>query len=271
MAEELRVLKPREYHSQLLSKGRRADGRSLEESRQLKLEIDAIKTADSSSLVKLGNTSLVCGCTTRLVQMQDGLENEDELKIEVELPPICSSPTVGYRTNQAAQLLTRTLKSIVADSGCIDRQNLHILGTDKYWIVDIEVICLTYDGSLLDAALLAVMAALKSLRLVDNSQNQPVPERTIDLKTIPACSSFALLGDRIIVDPTLEEETVSQSMFSITVDTNTKNTMNINKTGGKALSSDDLFKCIDIAKKRSEQFRALLDQLSSGDTKMDCA
>lgn len=269
MAEEFRVLRPREYHSQLVAKGRRADGRSLDDARPVKLETDAIKTADSSSLVKLGNTSLVCGCTTQLVQMQEGLEDGEELNINVELPPICSSPTTSYRTNQTAQLLTRTLKSMVADSGCIDKQNFHILGTDKYWIVDIEVVCLNYDGSLLDAALLAVMAALRTLKLVDDSQI--VPERSIDLPTIRTCSSFASLGDHIIVDPTLEEENVSQSTFSITIDTATQNSVNINKTGGKALTTDDLFRCINIAKRRSKEFKDIIDSLSSADAKMDCA
>lgn len=268
MAEEFRVLRPREYHSQLVAKGRRADGRSLEDTRQIKLETDAIRTADSSSLVKLGNTSLVCGCTIQLVQMQDGIEDTEEVKIKVELPPICSSPTTGYRTNQTAQLLTRALKSIIVDSNCIDRKTFHIPGSDKYWIVEVEVVCLNYDGSLLDAALLAVMAALKTLRLVDVSGT--IPERTIDLQVIPTCNSFALLGDRIIVDPNLEEENVSQSTFSITIDTDSQNILNINKTGGKALSAEDLLKCINIAKRRSKEFRAMIDSLSSTSTRMDC-
>lgn len=259
MAEEFRVLRPHEYHRHLISKGQRADGRRLDEVREVKLETDAIRTADSSSLVKLGNTSLVCGCTTRLVQIQEKNEDNEEINIRIELPPICSSPT-GHKTQLTEHLLTKTLKDIIDYTNCIDRDSLHIKEADCYWSVDIEVICLNYDGSLIDAAMIAVLSALKSLKLSSESHN--IHDRRVELNSIPICTSFASIGDNIICDPNLEEETVAGSTFAITIIPALKTYFHISKIGGKSLSNSELFKCIQVAKSRAGVFKGQIPILT---------
>lgn len=267
MAEEFRVLRPYEFHCQLMAKGRRADGRTLEDIREIKLDTDAIKTANSSSLVKLGNTSLVCGCTARLLNRRErNDDNNEEIKITVEMPPVCSSPT-GYRTQQTAQLLTKTLKNLLDDTDCLNRENLHVNEMDSYWCVDVEVICLNYDGSLLDAALIAVLTALKTLKLTPTDKN--VPDRLFQLNSIPVCTSFGIIGDHIVCDPNLEEETVAQSIFSITIDSSSKRNCHINKVGGKSITTKQLLKCIDLAKKRACHIQDQLKQQISSQTSHD--
>lgn len=271
MAEEFRVLRPYEFHSQLIKKKTRADGRKLEEFREIKLETDAIKTANSSSLVKLGNTSLVCGCTIQLIKTKDTSQQDDnDINLKVELPPICSSPT-GHQTQHSAQLLTKALKNILDDTNCLDKQCLQVHDQECFWSVDIEVICLNYDGCLLDAALIAVLAALKTLKLKDDSNH--VPEKDFVVKSMPVCSSFALIGDYYICDPNLEEETVAQSTFTISVDPSvTTGKYHINKIGGKSIDLKRLARCISLAKMRASEIAKYLDSsLSKGDiANMDC-
>lgn len=267
MAEEFRVLRPREYHSQLVSKGQRADGRTMEEIRELKLEIDAIRTADSSSLVKLGNTSIVCGCTSQILKMTSKSEEIDEIKIKVELPPICSS-FIAHWTQNTAQLLTKTLKNILEDSNAIDKQSLHIPDSDYYWSVDVEVICLNYDGCLIDAALMAILSALKSLKL--SAKIADISDKFFELYNTPICSTFAMIGDRIICDPSLEEETVAQSTFSVVIDPDTNQICHITKVGGKSLTANDLAKCIQLAKTRASQLKEKIVTVVSTETSMDC-
>lgn len=246
MAEEFRVLRPYEFHCQLISKGKRADGRKSDEFRNLKLEIDAISTANSSSLVKLGNTSLACGCTTRLVKKSEFGDESELINIFIDLPPICSSPT-GHRTQHNAQLLTKTLKNILQATKCLNYQCLaHQGDKESFWSIDIEVICLNYDGCLLDASIIAVQAALKSLELSSGKK--------FHLKNMPVCCSFAMIGDHIICDPSLEEETVAQTALSITVDESPQNdACHIIKLGGKAINIDGLTKCIKLARERATQ------------------
>uniref|UniRef100_A0A6G1SD32 Ribosomal RNA-processing protein 43 n=1 Tax=Aceria tosichella TaxID=561515 RepID=A0A6G1SD32_9ACAR len=270
MAEEFRVLRPYEFHCQLIKKGQRADGRKLDEFRDIKLEVDAISTADSSSLVKLGNTSLVCGCITRLSKKTDNSNESDDINIHVELPPICSSPT-GHRTQHTAQLLTKTLKNVLDDMKCLDRNCLSVDNENLSWSIDVEVICLNYDGCLLDAALIAVLAALKSLKLTDETSG--ISQKFI-LNKMPIRSSFAIIGDRVICDPNLEEETVAQSTMSITIEPSSHgDNCHINKQGGKAIDFQKLSECTRLAKQRATLILKQLSEcpaLCHGDAMMDC-
>lgn len=268
MAEEFRVLRPREYHTQLVAKGHRSDGRKLDEIREIKLETSAIKTADSSSLIKLGSTSLVCGCTAQLVKISERIDELEEVKIKVELPPICSGP-LGNKNQNVAQILTRTLKSILNNSSCIDKESLHVSELSSYWSLDIEVICLNFDGCLLDASLIAILSALRSLTLKD--ERLGVTNHMVRLNTIPICSSFSMIGNQILSDPNMEEETVAQTNFSITVDSITNDVCHINKFGGKSLHSNELFSCIKLAKERANKLKELVDSvMPSCEIKMDC-
>lgn len=260
------MLRPREYHDQLVSKGQRIDGRRLDEARELKLETNAIRTADSSALVKLGNTSLICGCTTRFEPEDEKYDDLDGLiKIKVELPPICSGPT-GHKMQQTTQLLGRYLRNILQDSDCIDKSSLYVNG--NVWKIDIEVICLNYDGSLLDASLIAVLAALKSLNTSDRFNDTLKPN--ITLNTTPVTQSFASIGDKIICDPNLEEETVASSTFTVTIDPKSDRCCHINKIGGKPITCDSLYECIQLAKHRAFKLRKILESTNEN-VSMDCS
>jgi exosome complex component RRP43 len=248
MAEEFRVLRPYEFHCQLIKKGKRADGRKLDEFRDVKLEVDAITTANSSSLIKLGNTSLVCGCTTKLLRQADKSPESDDINIHVELPPICSSPT-GNRTQHTAQLLTKTLKNVLDDMKCLDRNCLSVDDGNSTWTIDVEVICLNYDGCLLDAALIAVLMALKTLKLTDKASGT---EKRFALNKMPVRSTFAIIGDHVVCDPNLEEETIAQSAISITVDLSPQGSKyHINKQGGRAIDLEKLTECTRLAEQRA--------------------
>lgn len=267
MAEEFRVLRPREYHSQLVLKGTRIDGRRLDEARDIKLETNAIRTADSSALVKLGNTSLICGCIARLEPLTISNEHEDNIKIKVELPPICSGPT-GQKMQQATTTLGRTLKNILNDSECLEIDGLHL--DEKAWKLDIEVICLNYDGSLLDASLIGLLAAIRSLKSLDKANEKPYP--TIRLRAFPVALSFATIGEKMISDPNLEEETVATSTLSITVDSTTDKCCHINKIGGQPISHETLMECIQQAKHRAFKLRKSLTSISEAIvTQMECS
>lgn len=253
MAEEFRVLRPKEYHSHLVSQGQRADGRGLEETREVKLEVDAIRTADSSSLIKLGNTSLVCGCTSRMVPSTN--EDDDPLKVRIELPPICSNPT-GQRIQHAEQLLTKTIRNIMNDSNCLDKDVFYMDKTNHTWSVNVEVICLNHDGCLMDAAIIAILSSLQTLLLSNEHTDGNV--RRIKFNSLPICSTFAIINDVVVCDPNLEEEGVAQTCFSITIDAMSDRLCHISKLGGKALNLDILTKCIKLAKNQAKAISSLL-------------
>jgi len=79
-------------------------------------------------------------------------------------------------------------------------------------------------GSVVDAASLAAMAALLHFRrpdvtvVGDSCVVHSIDERAplaLAIHHIPLCISFAMLGDRIIVDPSESEEAVASGLFTV--------------------------------------------------------
>lgn len=49
------------YFNDYINRNVRPDGRKFEDQRNIKLNVNAIKSADASAVVKCGNTTVVCG------------------------------------------------------------------------------------------------------------------------------------------------------------------------------------------------------------------
>lgn len=258
---EKKVIKPREYHADLIKSGSRADKRKLDDARDIKINVNAIRTAAASSVVKIGQTSVVCGCTPQIVSVNpsDSGVSFEPIKINVELPPICINPT-GFRTHHTEPMVTRVLENILNDSKCINSEELLVGDGDKYWSIDVEVICLNYDGCLIDASLIAILSSLQTLRLC-SKEFPNLPEKRLNLYSIPLSMTFAIIDELNVCDPTLEEEFAAQSLFSITIDAKTNRLCHIHKTGGKAITTLTLSECIDRAKKQNQRY-TLLSELN---------
>lgn len=71
-------MEPLEYYRRFLKENCRPDGRELGEFRTTTVNIGSISTADGSALVKLGNTTVICG-----------------IKAEFAAPPT-DAPDKGY-------------------------------------------------------------------------------------------------------------------------------------------------------------------------------
>lgn len=56
-----RLIHPGKFFNDYISRDIRPDGRKFNDQRNIKLNVNAIKTADASAVVKCGNTTVVCG------------------------------------------------------------------------------------------------------------------------------------------------------------------------------------------------------------------
>ena len=74
----------------LITNGKRLDGRSLEDIRDLEIEIDIIKKADGSAKVRLGNSEVIAGVKVETGAPFEGLENKGALIVTAEVLPIAS-------------------------------------------------------------------------------------------------------------------------------------------------------------------------------------
>merc|ERR1712137_426412 len=76
--DKYKTLQPQEFYKTFLDRKTRPDGRDLLEFRSTTLTTSSIGTADGSSIVKCGNTTIICG-----------------IKAEVA-PPLSEEPSKGF-------------------------------------------------------------------------------------------------------------------------------------------------------------------------------
>lgn len=135
-------------------------------------------------------------------------------------------------------MLTEQLTAALSLGGLLDLRQLCIDPGKAAWAVYVDVYVLDADGSLHDVCLLASLAALSTLTLqaatVDEAGNVVRPDpaaaaaaaadgqqqgpRRLALGPLPVSLTCGLYGDRIVVDPTAEEEALVDALVVTTVD-----------------------------------------------------
>ncbi|GBG75734.1 hypothetical protein CBR_g20981 [Chara braunii] len=160
-----------ENYERCLARGTRPNGRTLCEARPANLGFGAVLTAEGSALVKIGNTTMLAG--VKLEVMKPTLNpNEGLIEVMFETPALCSGSVRPVRQKEQACSIGEQVTNAIHSAGLIDKKELCIVPALSAWKVYVDVYCLDADGSLLDGALLAAVAALSNLRIprisVDN-------------------------------------------------------------------------------------------------------
>lgn len=140
------------------------------------------------------------------------------------------------------------------------------------WVLYVDVVALNNDGNVTDAAIIATITALHNLKLpqvaLNEQEDQIVvrpdlpPKRALDLAHIPVPLTFAIVDDdRIICDPTDEEEALQNCPFTIVY--NEKGQLCcLHKPGGNetstAFTEDVLKTCMDQAKARAKEINKMI-------------
>lgn len=79
----------------------------------------------------------------------------------IELTPLCSPKFRPGAPSEQAQVCGRLLAEIVENAGCVDLQQLCIVREKLVWTLYCDIVCLDHDGCVVDAAIVALVAALK--------------------------------------------------------------------------------------------------------------
>ncbi|MEM4583275.1 MAG: exosome complex component Rrp42, partial [Desulfurococcaceae archaeon] len=81
--------------------------------------------------------------------------------------------------------------------------------------------------------------------------DKSVKERLLPISTLVATVTMAIIGDIILVDPTLEEEAIADAILTIAVDEKER-ICGAQKRGEKGISRHMLEKAVDIAIDKSK-------------------
>ncbi|KFZ50779.1 Exosome complex component RRP43, partial [Podiceps cristatus] len=159
-----RTVEPLEYYRRFLKENCRPDGRELGEFRATTVNVGkgSITTADGSALVKLGNTTVICGVKAELAAPAVDAANKGYIVPNVELPSLCSTRFRSGPPGEEAQAASQFIADVIENSQIIAKEDLCIANGKLAWVLYCDIICLDYDGNILDASTFALLAALKN-------------------------------------------------------------------------------------------------------------
>jgi exosome complex component RRP42 len=250
-----------------ISKGKRLDGRNLDEIRPIEIEFDIIKKANGSAKVKLGNTEVVAGVKVETGEPFEGLENKGALILSAEVLPTASPYSEPGPPDEETVELARVVDRGVRESQMVDLDKLVLIPGKTVYTIFVDCSIINTDGNLFDATSYAVVSALISSKLpifeiqdgkvVDTGNTQDPP-----ITTIPISITAVRIGDAVILDPTSEEEASMNARITITTNSDGHFTaMQKGSTG--AFTIEQIKKAAETARIKGEGIRTKLKELSS--------
>jgi len=207
---------------QYLSEGKRFDNRKLNEFREITIEPGVSKNAEGSARVKIGKTEVLVGVKMSTGEPYPDSPDKGNLMVTAELLPLSSPRFENGPPKFEAIELGRVIDRGIRESKFIEFEKLCIKKGEKVWSVFVDIYSINDDGNLLDAAGLGAVVALKNSKIpkYDEKEEKVVygelTNKNIPLsKNIPISISVHKIGDNLIIDPTREEEDISETRVTI--------------------------------------------------------
>jgi exosome complex component RRP42 len=249
--------------AQLIANEKRLDGRDLSDYREMKIEQGIIERAEGSARVLLGKTEVVVGTKIEMGEPFSDTPNEGVLTVNAELVPLASPEFEPGPPDESSIELARIVDRGIRESKAIDVNKLVIEPGKKVFVVFVDVYVLNHDGNLIDASALAAMAALINTKMakyeIKEGEVKIKPGyEPLPLKKHPITVTCAKIGDRLIVDPLLEEEQVMDARISIAIDDD-DNICAIQKGGSGYFEPKQIFEAAKMAKEKANELRKKLN------------
>jgi len=270
MATDFKTAQPLEYYKEFLKENIRPDGRGLNEFRKTFLNIDSINTADGSALIRLGETMVVCGIKSELAEPTLEDPNKGYFIPNVDLPPLCSSEYLPGPPSDKSQVLSQQVLEYFSNSQLLNLDELCVQTKKLCWVLYADIVCISHDGNLLDAILIALLAALINTKLPVMKVNDETGEIvasdkdtfTLNIVNKAVSTSLALFNESLLlVDPTHEEEDLSNGVITVVMGANQK-LVSLYKPGGVAVKDETLRSCIQASINRYEEVNNLLAKVT---------
>ena len=253
--EEIISTVKRDYVAGLAEEGKRVDARDMDQYRDISVETDWVDTAEGSAYVRLGNTQVLTG-----VKLGKGTPYPDKpesgvLMTNAELAPMAHESFEAGPPGEEATELARVVDRGIRESEMIGLDKLCIEPEEEVYMVYIDIHILNHDGNLIDASSLASIASLLTAELPED-EDMDIDEFPVSKK--PITTTFARIGNALVADPCLVEESVMDGRFTIST-LEDGSICAMQKGGSGPMSKEDLKKAQEWAKVKSEELRKKIE------------
>ena len=248
---------------QSIDTGKRLDGRGLTDYREFTIEEGLIERAEGSARIRLGKTEVLVGVKIETGEPFPDTPNDGVLTVNAELVPLASAAFEPGPPDENSIELARIVDRGIRESKAIDTAKLCIEPGKKVFVVFVDVYVLNHDGNLIDASALAAVSALMNAKM----QNYEVEEGEVKVKTgysplplksHPITVTVGKMGDKLIIDPWIEEEQVMEARLSMAINED-GNICAIQKGGSGFFTPEKMLEAAKLAQEKAAELRKKLD------------
>jgi exosome complex component RRP42 len=253
-----------------MNKAERLDGRGLFDYRPISAKFNISINAEGSVSVKIGKTEVVAGVKMGTAEPYPDHEKEGTMTTSMDLLPL-SSPNFEYGAPSIEAVeIARVVDRGIRESRFIDFEKLCIKENEKVWSIYIDLATINADGNLIDASALAAVLALLTAKMpafdeetgrVKSGEftNKKLP---LNLENMPLTMTFFKIGEKIFVDPSYEEESVTDGRITMELSGTTKDEMiNAMQKGGEAtFSVEEILMSLEEAKKIFKKLNSFVQE-----------
>ncbi len=247
--------------AELMSKGKRLDGRELDEHREIKVEMGIIEKAEGSARVLLGKTEVLTGVKIEVGEPFPDTPDEGVMTVNTELVPLASPSFEPGPPDENAIEIARVVDRGIRESKAINLEKLCLEPGKKVIVVFIDVYVLNHDGNLIDASAIAALAALLNTKMPKYEVEQEVKVKPgyipLPMQNHPIAITFAKINGKIAVDPSLEEEQVMDARLTMTTGKDGK-ICAIQKGGTGYFTIEQISELAKTAKEKAAEIRKLV-------------
>ena len=205
----------RNYIISKLKEGKRGDGRSPEDVRDITIQTNYVPRAAGSAFVQLGKTKIVAGVKIESGEPFPDTPNQGVMTTNVELLPMSFPTFEAGPPNEMSIEIARVVDRGIRESKMIDLQKLVVEPGKKVWIVFIDINVIDFDGNLIDACSLGAVSALKTA-VVPGSREEGGKDFALPITNTPVSLTMVKIGDTLVCDPNLEEEQLGSVRLTVT-------------------------------------------------------
>jgi len=254
----------KQFISNLASKRLRIDKRGQEEFREISIETGVIAKAEGSARVRIGKTEVIAGVKMSVGTPFPDTPDEGVLMVGAEFSPIASPDFEKGPPAEASIELARVVDRGIRESGAMDVKKLCIKPKEKVWMVYVDIHIFNHAGNLIDAAGLAAIAALSTVKMPEYDEetgtvNYEKKHKKLPLKFKPIPVTVFRMGDSLFLDSSLEEEDVMSIRLTVTTKDD-GNIAAIQKGGPGSFSMGEIEKAFSLSIAKGAEIREMLEK-----------
>ncbi len=255
----------KEYVLEVLQSGKRIDGRDPLEMREISVERGTFTKSYGEAWLSLGRTKVLVGISLDVGEPFPDTPNKCVFVSNVELLPLASPNFEPGPPEEYSIELARVVDRAFRSANAIDFEKLVIEPGKLVYTIFLDMYVLDHKGNLADALTLASLVALMRTRVprieLGPEGNVVVKEEFFPMPVInkPVSFTFVKIGNYLLLDPSLEEETIADSIITLAVDDQGR-ICSIQLRKGY-FTDDEIKKAYEIARERMEEVRSKLEEV----------